>query len=145
MIGFKPQPPRDGSQGQDRKLPTAPHVGMLLKAPEVLTGKENLGALEIRATPAHLAAGSTRNLCRKWGLEARGGLAELLCVEGVLALLRSHHTPISFSKPAFRKASTDKLRARTDLPSWASSKAWRFPPWLGAAFTSWPLAKDSGP
>lgn len=70
-MGFRPQPPGKGSQGQDRKLPTAPHVDRLLKEPEVLAGKKNLGALEIRATLAHLAAQSTRNLCREpvWWLE----------------------------------------------------------------------------
>lgn len=66
MVGFRPQPPGKGSQGQDRKLPTAPHVDTLHKEPQVLSGKENPGALEIRAPSAHLTAESTGNLCREW-------------------------------------------------------------------------------
>lgn len=65
MIRSRPQPPREGSQGQGRNPPTAPHVDMLLKVLDVLEGKENLGALDVTATAVHLAAESTRNLCRE--------------------------------------------------------------------------------
>lgn len=120
--GLRPQPPRKGSQGSGQEAANRPSCKMLLKD-QSSCRKGNSCAFDTTATPAHLAAESTRNLCRSGGLS----LAELLRVGRAEALLSCSHAPVSSSSQAFQKASEDDPLCRADPPSWSSSMARRFP------------------
>lgn len=118
MTGSRPQPPRKGPWGQHRKLSTAPPVDSCSKF------------LQERRLLCHTSPpgrGEHQEPLQGAGLEAWGGLAELLCGEGRgLAFLWSHSDQLLKPGPSGRLLQT-AVCAGTDPPSWSSSKARHFP------------------
>lgn len=104
MIGSRPQPPRKGPWGQDRKLPTTPPVDTLLKS----SCKE--GDSGCHASPP--GRREHEEPLQGAGLETFGGPAELLCGEGRGLALMPSRAPMGSSNQAFRKASADSPLSR---------------------------------